>query len=191
MKINLLSPGDGNVLGEKDLLFNWEVENGSLQDCRFVVANSPQIQKGTIIYQEGTSDRNIANVSKTLFTAGKTYYWAVTGNDENGRPIWSPVWSFTLKSNDTGPIAGELKASVYLNPGKSDEIRIAIDPETEGKIIVRLTDINGALLAAKEIYSENGLPVTVSFSGLSLPAGIYLAVITTEEERVVRKVVAR
>ncbi len=189
-KINLLSPGDANVLGEKDLLFNWEVEGGELQNCRFVVANSPQIQKGTIIYQEGTSDRNIASVSKTLFTPGKTYYWAVTGKDENGHPVWSPARSFTMKPNDTGHSSGELKASVYPNPGNGDEIRIVVCPSKDEPFEVTLLDMSGRFIASAKVAAPGSAQtVTTKLPAGNLKPGIYFLKIKASGEQIIRKVV--
>ena len=158
--------------------------------CRFVLANSPQIQKGTIIYQEGTSDRNIANVSKALFKPGKTYYWAVTGKDENGRQVWSPAWAFTMKQEYAGTAAGEPKASVYPNPGNGDEIRIVVCPSKDEPFEVTLLDMSGCFIAANQ-YPATGsvVGVTTKLPAGNLKPGIYFLKIKTSGEQIIRKVV--
>jgi hypothetical protein len=106
--------------------------------------------------------------------------------------VYSPVWSFTIADpTEEKPEEASLKAIVYPNPSISSEITIAIDPAGEGKILVRLIDISGALVATEEVNVTTGSASIVSFPDLHLTAGVYLAVIRTDEEQVVKKVVVR
>jgi hypothetical protein len=123
---------------------------------------------------------------------GETYYWSVKAYDENGEVVYSPVWSFTIADpTEEKQEEASLKALVYPNPSISSDITIAIDPAGKGKILVRLIDINDALVVAKEVNATTGSASIVSFPDLHLPAGIYLAVIRSDNEQVVKKVVVR
>lgn len=190
--IDLLAPENGSTLGESDLQFAWEVVNGELQDCRIVISNSPQIDKGSIIYQEKTDTRSVASISKTLFTHGSTYYWAVTGNDGYRQPVWSPVRSFTLKQDDTGSAVSDVNVFVYPNPGKSNEIRVLIDQDKNETVEITLFDLSGRFVAADQ-YQAKGLtqPVTFKLPSENLQPGLYLLRIKTPDEQIIRKVVIK
>jgi len=146
---------------------------------------------GSTIYRLSCKDNTIISPEDFKPEAGKTNYWAVRGIAPNGEIVWSESRSFYMGREEPAGNPSLLKAAVYPNPGNMADIKIAIDPETGGKIIIRLIDVSGTIVAADETYSQDGLPVIVSFPGLDLPPGIYLAVITSETEKVVKKVVVR
>lgn len=188
--IHLLSPTDGSSLGESELLYNWEVKDSPLADCRMVIANSRQIDKGTIIYQERTDAMAASGLPKNLLQPGKTYYWAVTGKDEYGQPVWSRTWSFTLKKDETGTAAGDLKASIYPNPGKSEEIRILVDPSKDEPVEITLFDLSGRFIAEAQSPRQNSAQaVIMKLPSVNLNPGIYFLRIRTSGEQVIRKVV--
>jgi hypothetical protein len=186
-----LSPAPAEILRNSDLLFNWQPEDGELADYELFISTDPTAGPGSTIYRLACKDKTMISPADFHPEPGKIYYWAVRGIAPNGEIVWSDSRSFSVGGQEPAGNPSLLKAAVYPNPGNMSDMRIAIDPEKSGTIMIRLIDINGAMLAVKETYSPDGLPVTVSFPGLDLPPGIYLAVITSETEKVVKKLVVR
>jgi hypothetical protein len=52
-------------------------------------------------------------------------------------------------------------------------------------------NINGVIVAEQEAVQPDNAPLSLSFRGLNLSAGIYFAVIRVGDEQVVKKVVVR
>ena len=173
------------------MYFSWLAEPGDIDKYTLVIANSSCIYNGTIIYQQSVGKAGKIILSGFQPEKGKTYFWAVRGFTEDGQLVCSDIGSFTLKDEQTETNTMGLKAVVYPNPGNSGEINIAIDPVNEGKITVRLFDINGSLLDARQVNTLEGSASIVSFPDMDLPAGIYLAVIRSDNEQLVKKVVVR
>jgi hypothetical protein len=173
------------------MLFSWQPEGGDLYDYELFISTGPTAGPGSTIYRLACKDRTMVSPVDFHPESGKTYYWAVRGIAENGETVWSESRAFTCGVEPPGGTPSLLKVSVYPNPGRIGDIKVAIDPEKDAKIMVRLDDINGNMIAAKETFSSDGLPVTVTFSGLDLPGGIYMAIITSGQEQVVKKVVVR
>ena len=86
------------------------------------------------------------------------------------------------------PVAASLKAEVYPNPARSRDIKVAINPVTTGKILVQIVNINGIVLASEQMNMSAGTTSIVNFPGLDLTTGVYLAVIRSENEKMVKRV---
>ena len=190
-KLVQLSPEPDVSLRNQDLIFAWRSEEGELTDYELFISEKPAAGPGSTIYRLSCKDRTMANPEDFTPEPGKTYYWSVRGVASTGEVVWSGSRAFTVGAEEPGRTPSLLKASVYPNPGRMPDMAIAVDPESGGTIMVRLININGARVAAMETYSPDGSPVTVSFPGLALPSGIYLAVITTPGEQVVKKVIVK
>jgi hypothetical protein len=191
IKLLQITPAPAGNLRSSDLLFSWKPEGGDLSDYELFISTDPTAGPGSTIYRLACKDKTMASPVDFNPEQGKTYYWSVRGIAPNGEIVWSNSRAFTVGEEQPSGTSSLLKASVYPNPGNIYDMTIAADPETWGTVRIRLIDINGKMVAAKETYSEDGSPVTVSFSGLDLPAGIYLAVISNEKEQVVKKVVVK
>jgi hypothetical protein len=190
--LELQSPGNGSRLEQENLFFTWVPDHGELYDYELLVSKSSNISYYNAIYRKQMGKATALSVPDFQPEPGETYYWSVKAYDENGEVVYSPVWSFTIADpTEEKQEEASLKALVYPNPSISSDITIAIDPAGKGKILVRLIDINDALVVAKEVNATTGSASIVSFPDLHLPAGIYLAVIRSDNEQVVKKVVVR
>ncbi|MDP8228010.1 MAG: T9SS type A sorting domain-containing protein, partial [Candidatus Electryoneaceae bacterium] len=190
-KLQLLSPGNGNVLEDTELLFNWQPEEGELSDYTFYILNSPSIHKNNILIKESVG--NLTQFSPLGFKPekGNTYYWAVRGIGADGTPIWSPRFTFTMKQELTVAQSSTLQALVYPNPAPKGDINIIIDSQESGGIEVSLFEINGRLIGTEQFHTLDTAPITVTLSGYDLLPGIYFAVIQSENEQIVKKVMIR
>lgn len=189
--LNLLAPGNPAVLDDSELLFSWQAENGELNDYTFYISRSPNIARDNVLFQASAGNETQISVRNFLPEQGKTYYWAVRGFNSKGEMVWSPKWTFTMKDDTFNPETGQLKAVVYPNPANGKDVRVLVDPGTDGEISVELTNLNGITIGNQHVRVAYGVPVDISFPNLDLPVGIYFAVIRMEKELVVKKVVVK
>ena len=187
----LQSPANGSKMDNSELFFTWSPDQGEMTDYELVISKSSAIADINTIYSKKLGSFTALSAADFHPDPGETYYWAVKGHDPYGQLVYSPIWSFTVEKKDIESQAASLKVAIYPNPGKSSDLCIAIDPAAGGKISVRLINVNGTLVAEEEPASQPGSTCIVSFPHLNLPAGIYLAVIRTDREQVVKKVVVR
>ncbi len=190
-KLQLLSPGNKSELEDTELLFSWQVEEGELKDFTFYLVNSPDISAKTILYKGEVGDVTQYSIPGFTPEKGVTYYWAVRGVGADGATFWSPIHEFTLKQEQTALETSNLKAVVYPNPAPKGNIHILVDSQEAGKIEVSLFAIDGNLMAREEFQNVDAAPVTISFSGYNLMPGIYLAVIRSGNEQLIRKVMVK
>jgi hypothetical protein len=186
----LQSPSNRDEVSASDLYFSWKTEGGELNDYTLVIANSEAIYDGTIIYKQALGTRKSITVPDFHPEKGKTYYWAVRAISDDGLPVWSETRSFSIREEQeaAGPA---LKVLVYPNPAGNDDLHLAIDPVSGGNLYIQLTDLNGVAVSQRTVHCSDGLPLELSFPVIGLPAGIYLAVIRSEDEQIIKKVVVR
>lgn len=188
--IQLQSPSNGDLVDGSDLYFSWMADGAELDDYTLVIANDGYIYNGSIIYRQSLGKAKSTTLQDFRPEKGKTYYWSVTGKTSEGQMVWSDIRSFTSGDGqyNTHP---ELMALVYPNPAGHDDLHIAITPVDAGNITIQLTDLNSVVVTQEVVKGSDGLPIEILFSGLNLPAGIYLAVIRSDNEQVVKKVVVK
>lgn len=187
--LDLVAPSDASEMEPSELMFSWQAENGELGNYTFYISSSPVIARDNTLYQAFTGD--ITRISVTDFKPepGITYYWAVRGFNKDGEMVWSSKRTFMMRDEGQNQPVREMKALVYPNPAREGGVHILIDPQSEGRISVRLSNVNGTIVASREGYSTDSSPVDFFFDDPILTAGIYFAVITTDKEQVVKKVV--
>ena len=179
--LNLLSPKNGSIIKEQELLFSWQAEGDELNDYTFFIATSPVIEPGSILYQRDVTDLSDISVPGFKPEKGTTYYWAVRGRTKNLEAVWSRSWSFSIDQNETGNELSDLKIQAYPNPEKLSKIKFLVQSDQEGNIKVRLYNIRGDMVAQREVSSNGLSAVTFTFEGITLPAGVYYAVFTTAD----------
>ena len=190
-KITQLSPDNGSSLNIPESLFNWEAEEeGVLDDYTFYISTEPQAGPGSTVYSASCGKQTYAGIKNFTAEPGKTYYWSVRGITRDGDAVWSESRAFTSKEDISGKTLPLLKASIYPNPGKCSEINIYIDSEKTGPVEIMLLDISGIVHAKKEIINSGIFPLNTLFQDLYLSPGIYFAVIRTDGEQIVRKIIA-
>jgi len=187
----LESPADGDQLGEEDLLFSWQSEGGELHDYVLVISSSPPIADVNTIYRKpmGTSTDLVAGDFHP--GPGMTYYWAVKGYNAAGDLVYSPVRSFTMKKTGQVSPFPEMRTVICSSPGTLSDLRIVVNPVKDGPVVVTLTDLSGQAVARSVAAGRAGITLPFNFAGGSLAPGIYLAVISSGDEQVVRKVIIR
>lgn len=187
--ITPLVPADGSNLGQKSLTFAWQAVDGILTDYVFDISKSPVISDFNTIYEKKTGSNTEVMATGFEPEPGVTYYWRVYAHDEEGNLVYSPTRSFRVgEENSVDPPNG-LKAMVVSNPGTLDDLRIVVSPETDGKMVVSLTDMSGSEVAHKELSGKQGFAESVGFAGMNIAPGVYLAVITSGNEKVVKKII--
>lgn len=191
-KINQVSPENGAEVAPSELIFNWASENGPIRDYVLVISSAPGQYPGSYLVIEPVGTRTFGSLSSFNPERGKTYYWTVKGTDLDNNPVRSRWSAFMVKEEETAALQESgLKAVIWPNPASSGDFHALIETEARGKISVRLMNINGVIVAEQEAVPPDSSPLSLSFPNLSLPAGIYFAVISAGEEQVVRKVVVR
>lgn len=191
--IKLQSPSNGSLLKNGDLFFTWMPDMGELHDYELLVSKSANICYPNAVYRKQVGKANALSAPDFHPEPGTTYYWAVQALDENGLRVYSRIWNFTLTKEESTEATpkGSLNALVYPNPGKGDEIRIAVDPGPVGKITVQLVDLNSTRLRVEDITTSPGSASMITFNDLNLAPGIYFVIIRSENEQTVKKVVVK
>jgi len=189
--LELKTPANKIRLEQNKLFFTWMPDKGELHDYELLISKSSNISYYNSVYRKQLGRATALSAPDFQPEPGETYYWAVQAYDEEGQRVYSPIWSFTVAKEDEKALEASLKAVVYPNPAKSNDIKIAIGPMTGGELLVQLLDVNGVVLSSEQMNIQEGSASVISFPGLDLPAGIYLAVIRSENEQLVRKVVVR
>jgi len=189
--LELQSPANGSYLNPDDLLFTWMPDRGELHDYKLFISKSSNISSYNSVYQKQLGRSTALSVKDFQPEPGETYFWAVRAYDENGEAVYSPKWSFTITDGKEESTEVLMKAAVYPNPASGSDFNIAFDPVTGGRITVQLVDISGSVMANAQVNALAGTTSIITFPGLDLPAGIYLAVIRSDNEQVVKKIVVR
>lgn len=191
--VELQTPANGSRMQKGNLFFSWLPDMGELYDYEMLVSKSANICYANAVYRKKMGKATALSATEFKPEPGEKYFWAVQALDDEGRRIYSRIWNFTVPEEETTEIIAEasLKAVVYPNPAKFSDVTIAIDPVTGGTVMVKLFDVNGALVASEQVNALEGSTSIISFPSVKLSAGIYLAVIRTDREQVVKKVVVR
>jgi len=189
--LKLQAPANNTVTGVKDLLFDWEDEFENLTDYELVISKSSPIDNTGIIYRQQTGDSRVALPATFKPEAGKTYYWSVSGKTDDGTLVHSDTYSFTIEKEKDTKTGSGLKAMVYPNPGSGKDVQIIAARNGGGNVRFVISDLNGTILADREMESVAGVPVTFSCAELNLAPGVYLAMISDAQEKVVRKIIIR
>lgn len=191
--IKLISPQNKSLTEEEDLFFTWEIEGGNLYDVELIISKATPIDKYNLVYQESIGNRIGMMPSEFNPESGKTYYWIIKGTTDEQHQVCSNIYSFTMNgaAEEEQTSASSLNAMVYPNPCKSGEINIVIDAKDEGNISVSLINVNGVMVMRKESMYSDGSPMNIIFPDKNLPTGIYFAVISSEKEQLVKKVIVK
>jgi hypothetical protein len=188
-EIELRTPGDGEEITPSDMIFTWEAENGPLGRYTLFISTQPNLVAGNVIYSDSIGDGTYATIPGLRAEPGTTLYWTVRGYNAAGdriRSLWRP---FRIKTDDQLQQPTDLKALIFPNPGNGHDIRITIDQTATNAFDLRLLNIAGITLALNESVSPGTRSFAELFPGLSLSPGIYLLVIRSENEQVVKKMI--
>lgn len=187
--IDLVSPSDKDRIDSTGAVFSWKPDVGELHDYTFYISRNPRVNGPNAIYMKKTGDETSLMVSDFKPEPGVTYYWRVRGVDNDKELIWSPTWKIECPALPLPRILPSLKTVVYPNPGKRDEIKLIISPESDGKVDITLTNLGGETVACKTITGAAKIPVTIGFEDIALPPGIYFASIKSGNTQTVKKVI--
>jgi hypothetical protein len=190
-KLQLLSPAPASNLRGSDLLFSWQAEDGDLSDYVLFISKDPTAGPGSSIYQLSCGNRTVTSPEDFRPEPGKTYYWSVRGLAENGDVVWSDSRAFVIGNDGSDSGIVPVKASIYPNPGKKDDISIVYEIPQAGHISFFIFDINGQLLQSKGPAES---PAGIGTERLDLSGftpGVYLVVIRTDETSLTKKLIIR
>jgi hypothetical protein len=188
-KINLVSPSNNDRIDSSGAIFSWTPDVGNLHDYEFFVSKNPRVNGPNAIYRQKTGDETKILVSDFKPEPGVTYYWRVRGVDDNKEFIWSPTWKLEAPALPAELVLPSLKTVIYPNPGKRSEIQFIVNPEQEGAVEITLKNLDGLTVAHKTVYGFSNIPLSIGFEDTALTAGIYFAVITSGNDKTVKKVV--
>jgi hypothetical protein len=188
-KINLVSPTNNDRIDSTGAIFSWTPDVGNLHDYEFFISKKPRVNGPNAIYRKKTGDETKILVSDFKPEPGVTYYWRVRGLDANKEYIWSPTWKLESPALPAERVLPSLKTVIYPNPGKRSEMKMIVNPETDGVISIALQNLDGNQVALKKMLCQNGVPVVFGFEDTHLSAGIYIAVITSGGSKTMKKVV--
>jgi hypothetical protein len=189
-KINLLSPKDQDMPVNSGILFNWETEEEELSDFTVYVAVAASFNASEIIYKKASLTGKSLDPVTFRPEPGKTYYWIVLGKTRAGELVWSPKGMFSMKGEGNATAGTtSLKAVVYPNPGYPGEIRLACSSENAGPASCRVYSAGGSLVFREDIMLAGSGQVTAITLPSCIKQGIYVAEITGNGERVIRKMV--
>ena len=191
--LNTVTPPNGGHIRSNDLLFSWRPDHGTLEDYELVISKTTPIAKPNIIYRKKTGDALEASAADFKPEPGTTYYWSVKCHDQDGNMVYAPVSNFTMQKEEVQQQqqVPALKTVVCSNPGKSDELRILVNPMADGPVTISLLNQEGIELYHKSLSGTAGQVIPFSFAGSDLAPGFYFAVISTEDQRVVKKICIR
>jgi len=185
-----LTPANGSLVQPNELLFSWRTDHGTLENYELVISKSTPIAKTNIIYRINTGDATDASTADFIPEPGTTYYWSVKGYDEKGKKIFSPVSSFTIpKEEDQKEQINRISTVVTSNPGTKNDIRIMVSPAADGPVTLSLRNLSGTEVHRQSFKGTGNRIVYFSLGGTNLAPGLYFAVIESDGERVVKKII--
>jgi hypothetical protein len=188
-KIGLLSPGEGDEIIPSEMICSWQAEYGRLDGYTLFISTKPNLRPENIIYRDSVGDRTYAVVPELSAEPGQTLYWTVRGYNSSHERIRSKWNSFIIKGEHNDQEVSDLKAVVFPNPGNGYDLRINIDNPGGGAVDIRLLDITGNLLAFRDSINPGTLTQGDISPGLRLSPGIYLLVIRSDHDQVVKKII--
>jgi hypothetical protein len=188
--IILQSPNHGAKISTNDLLFTWRPDIGTLKDYELVIAKSTPIAKTNIVYRKKTGNATEASTPDFIPEQGVTYYWSVTGFDQDGNKVYAPVSNFTIPKETEQPVpVPTLRTVISSNPGTTTEIRIVVNPVADGPVGLSLRNLSGTEVYRKEVTGAANQVIAFTFAGTNLAPGLYFVVIQSGNERVVKKII--
>jgi hypothetical protein len=190
-KINLLTPENGISAENENLFFSWESDNAELKDYTLVLATESPIQNENIVFRQAVGSEKGFALSGFKPEPGKSYYWSVIGVTPEKEIVYSPARTFTVNESGLENTNQGLAAYVYPNPGRSNDIKIIVDPETKGNITISVYNVNGMLVANKVVTNYDGSQVYLEFPFSDAPEGVYFAMIRSGNQQIVKKVMIR
>jgi hypothetical protein len=188
-RISLISPGEGEEINPSELLCTWEAENGRLGGYTLFISKAPNLKPENIIYSDSAGDLTYAIVPALRANPGQKLYWTVRGCNASDKHVRSKWNSFIIKDEQPDESASELKATIFPNPGNGSDFRISIDNPAGTAVDISILGITGNLLAQRYSLNPGVLTPGDIAPGLSLSPGVYLLVIRSEREKIVKKVI--
>lgn len=186
-KVNLTTPGANEDIKGNSQLFSWQADGFKPKKCTLFLSTSPHITPSSTIMKidAGTvTDYFIPNMPPDI---GKLF-WAVMAVTEEGDIVWSESRPLLIqKENPGNSPAGNLIAIPYPNPIRNDGLHLLLDTGEKGNVNFQILSFNGI-----KIYESNRDHAaegswTYEFTGLNLPHGFYLMVVTINGQRIVKK----
>jgi hypothetical protein len=188
-KIGLLSPGEGAEINPSEMVCSWEAEIGQLDGYTLFISKKPNLRPENIIYRDSIGDQTYAVVPGLRVEPGQKLYWTVRGYNSSREHIRSKWNSFSIREEHDIREVSDLKASIFPNPGNGYDFHINIDNPGGGAVDISLRDITGKLLASGDSMNPGTLAPGDLFPGLRLSPGLYLLVIRSDHEQVVKKII--
>ena len=187
--ISVAPPNRSNI-SISDLLFTWRPDHGTLENYELVISKSTPIANPNIIYRKKTGEATEVSTADFQPEPGVPYYWSVKAHDQEGNIIYAPVSSFSIPKEEEQPtLTTVLRSVVSSNPGTTEEIRIVVNPLTDGLVSLSLVNLSGLEVYRLEVTGTANQVIPFSFAGTHLAPGLYFAVIQSAGERIVKKII--
>ncbi|MCX6265954.1 MAG: T9SS type A sorting domain-containing protein [Bacteroidetes bacterium] len=185
-----VTPPNGGHITSNDLIFSWRPDHGTLQDYELLISKSTPIANPNIIYRKMIGDATETSTPDFIPEPGTTYYWSVKSHDQDGNIVYAPVSSFTLPKVAKEPLpVTTMCAVICSNPGTSEDLRIVVNPASDGPVSLSLMSLSGTEVYRKEVAGTANQVIPFSFAGAKLSPGLYFAVIQSADERVMKKII--
>jgi hypothetical protein len=195
--VRLLRPNGGEVF-----------QDSTQELIRWQKFYPPRCDSLSLLYSTDNG-RTYQSIVTGLQSADTSYLWTVPNVNSDSCKIkiiaYGPGWQYdesdgVFRITSTGveeiaslPLAMTLGVKVYPNPTKS-LTAIHYSLPAEGKISLSLFDISGRLVKTfvNEYKKPGNYSLTLNSSthnSLTLPAGVYFLSLTTEEKRIIERLV--
>lgn len=187
-----ITPSNGDRINRNDLLFTWRPDQGTLEDYELLISKTTPMANPNIIYRKKVSDATETFVADLSPEPGVTYYWTVKALDKDGNTIYAPVSNFTVqKVVEQEKQLPAMNTVVTSNPGSRDEIRIIVNPVSNGPITLSVRNLSGLEVYRQVIAGTANQVIQFSFARTNLANGLYFAVIRSTDQQVVMKIIIR
>lgn len=163
------------------IFLNWK--DDTLREEKFEVERSED--DGTTFAKLGESFRNILTFEDSTMTAGKSYKYRVRAVNPLGASGYTNMVTFTMPAAAQATASIENMISVFPNP-VVNTIKVNVpDFISEEGGFVNVYDQNQRLIYRSKLTSQSGEHI---FNMSNLKEGMYMVVITTETQKISKKI---
>ena len=185
-----LTPSNGSKISTNNLLFTWRPDHGTLEDYELVISKSTPIANPNIIYRKKAGDATEVSTADFKPEPGTTYYWSVKAHDLDGNAVYATISSFTIqKEEEQQDTVPALCTVVTSNPGTKEDVRIVVNPMSDGPVCLSLMNLSGIEVYRLVITGTKDQVIPFTFERTNLEPGLYVAVIQSGSERVIKKII--
>lgn len=165
---------------EKSVVLNWTTAREESNEGFTVQRRAAGVDRferlGWVSATAGNTGGDYAFIDRNA-APGLTYFYQLLQRDTDGTETASAIVSAFLE--------GGARLTAWPNPA-GDRLEVAITTETAG--IMRLTTTGGRTLTEQDFASGS---TSTTLNMTKIPAGVYLLIIKTERETLVRKIVRK